>query len=253
MKSIIITVIIVGHIVVATSIYFAVTGDSVAQIQAVETISDVISGADKVSETKVVELIESTLTTEPASEPPIPDNIRKKIEATAAESHPDDLSKQLVVIKKQTEADRELEGFNRPDDIPENVFQVVSRNAVESHGDDYASQRSSIKNQLKGYRQLKSFVRPDNVPDTVIRAIARKAVESHRNDFSKQFNLITNELTAYRELQRFDRPADIPENVFRAVVEKAVERSHPADFSTILLEIKNKLTTYRNTITAATR
>ncbi len=133
------------------------------------------------------------------------------------------------------------------------MFQVVSRNAVESHEDDYASQLSVIKNQLKGYRQLKSFVRPDNVPDTVIRAIARKALESHPNDFSKQFNLITNQLTAYGELQRFERPADIPENVFRAVVEKAVERSHPADFSTVLLEIKDELTTYRNTATTATR
>ena len=127
------------------------------------------------------------------------------------------------------------------------------RTAVENHEDDYASLLSVIRNQLKGYRKLKSFVSPDKVPDTVIRDIARKAMESHRNDFSKQFSLITNQLTAYRELQRFERPADIPENVFRAVVEKAVERSHPADFSTVLLEIKDELTTYRNTATTATR
>ncbi len=142
MKSIIVSLFILGGSVVAASIYFKLSGDSVAQTA-------------KVPETEVVESpIESMLTTEPASEPPIPDNIRKKIETTATESHPDDPSKQLVVVKEQTMAYRELESFNRPDDIPENVFQSVSRNAAESHEDDYASQLAVIKYQLKGSELL---------------------------------------------------------------------------------------------------
>ena len=168
MKSIIITIFIVGGSVFAASTYFAVSRDSIAQTA-------------KVPETEVVESpIESTLVTEPVSEPSIPDKLRRKIEATAIESHPDDPSKQLVVVKEQTMAYRELESFNRPDNIPENVFQSVSRNAAESHVDDYASQLAVIKDQLKGYRQLNSFVRPDDVPHTMIGAIARKAVESHQ-------------------------------------------------------------------------
>lgn len=230
MKSIIITTVGVAVSVIAASIYFTRFGESVAQNQAVERITDVIPVATNISEMEVVE--------SPAE--PIPDKICKKLELTTSESNSDDVS----TIKKQTEHNLKPECFTCPPDIPLNVFQSVSRLAAEGH-DDQAAELSVIKEQLKGYRELKSFIGPDNVPDEVIRAIARKAVESHRNDFPKQFILINDQLSAYRELQGLERPTDIPESVFRDVVQEAAGINHPTDFAALLFEIKGNLETYR--------
>ncbi len=249
MKAIVIATFVAAVSVFAASIYFAKSGDSTAQEQAVETISARVSKTEAVESTG-----EPTVDTVAPSMQPILDSIRKKIEATAAENNPGDVSAQLLVVETQTEAYRKLKGFSRPDGVPGNVFQDVSRSAGQSHEDDYAAQLTAMEDQLQGYRELKSLERPAKVPDDIVRAVARDALERYPSDFAGQFNLITTQLTAYQELQQFERPPNIPENVFQDVVHKAAKIGHSSDFSTLLLEIETRLKTYQEASTnSATR
>ena len=246
MKALTITAFVAAGGMFAASIYFSTPGESVAGDQAVESSCDVLPAAPAAPESEAVEShTESTLATDAASRQPIPDTIRKKIEVTAGKNYPDDASQQLVVVKRQTEAYRELVDFLRPDGIPENVFRVAAQSSGEDHEDDYLAQLSALKDQLKGYRQLKSFVRPANITDAVIGTVARNAMENHPSDFSEQFGFITNQLSAYQELQALERPSDIPEKVYRDVIQKAAGIGKPSDFSRLIVEIETNLNVYR--------
>ena len=125
MKYIAAAIAFVGSLV-AVLVFIAVTKKD--DVQQVETVSEVVDLAQQVDdekfETKPVsttELAESV----PIEESPIPEGILSRIKATAAESHPENYSTQLFVIKIQSKAYRELEAFSRPDDIPENVYKAI--------------------------------------------------------------------------------------------------------------------------------
>ena len=252
MKTLTIAAFLAGGGMITAAIYFTTPGDSDARDSAVVSISDVLPHTAEVPEAEVGKsCTESTIATEAASKQPVPDQVRKRIEKTAGENHPGDVSSQLIVVKRQTEAYRELVDFLRPDGVPENVFRIASRGAEKSHEDDYSAQLTVLKDQLKGYLQLKSFVRPANVTDDVIHAVARDALENHPSDFREQFCLITNQLSAYQELQALERPSDIPENVYRDVIQKAAETGNPSDFSKLVIDIEANLRTYREGATTA--
>jgi hypothetical protein len=82
-----------------------------------------------------------------------PSTILEQIKQAAASRYPDDFSTQEYVIKRESQAYEDLQGYSASG-VPDNILNQIKNQAEKRFPTDYSTQKYVIEREINSYRNL---------------------------------------------------------------------------------------------------